>query len=107
MNNHTFNDLRLTADTEEQRQSLCCSNEENTCSDDHHYFFLENLLLNCKALIINTSRKRKYPKETNWKQKFQKPQNENICLTNLNVQTNGNIPILAFGACNQCYKKVR
>ena len=45
MNNHTFNDLRLTADTEEQRQSLCCSNEENTCSADHHYFFLDVLFL--------------------------------------------------------------
>lgn len=35
-------------------------------------------------------------KETNWKQKFQKPQNENIYLTNLNVENNGNFPILRF-----------
>ena len=28
---------------------------------------------------------------------FQKPENENICLTNLNVENNGNFPILAFG----------
>jgi hypothetical protein len=29
--------------------------------------------------------------------KISKPQNENICLTNLNVENNGNFPILAFG----------
>ena len=95
MNNHTFNDLRLTADTEEQRQSLCCSNEENTCSDDHHYFFLENLLSSCKALIINTPRKRKVSKETNWKQKIQKPQNENICLTSVNTENKRNFHFLS------------
>lgn len=33
-------------------------------------------------------------------QKFQKPQNENFCLTNLNVENNGNFPILSFGVCN-------
>jgi hypothetical protein len=38
----------------------------------------------------------KNEKGTNWKQKFQKLQNENICLTNLNVENNGNFPILAF-----------
>ena len=27
-----------------------------------------------------------YAEETNWKQKFEKPQNEDICLTNLNVE---------------------
>ncbi|MDD5960723.1 MAG: hypothetical protein PUC16_00385, partial [Bacteroidales bacterium] len=46
---------------------------------------LENLLPNCKVLNINTPKKQKVPKETNWKQKFQKPQNENICLTYLNT----------------------
>ena len=64
MNNHTFNDLRLTADTEEQRQSLCCSNEENTCSDDHHYFFLEILLIVRNVLIININWNGKMTKET-------------------------------------------
>jgi len=34
-------------------------------------------------------------KETNWEQKIQKPQNEDICLTNLNVVNNGNFPILS------------
>jgi len=34
----------------------------------------------------------KQAKETNWKHKFEKPQNENICLTNLNVEINGNFP---------------
>jgi hypothetical protein len=30
--------------------------------------------------------KAKTAKGTNWEQKFQKPQNENICLTNLNLE---------------------
>jgi hypothetical protein len=38
----------------------------------------------------------KTTKGTNWEQKFQKPQNENIYLTNLNVENIGNLPILAF-----------
>ena len=33
-------------------------------------------------------------KGTNWEQKFQKLQNENIGLTNLNVANKGNFPIL-------------
>ena len=37
-----------------------------------------------------------YAEETNQKQKIRKLQNENICLTNLNVENNGNFPILAF-----------
>ena len=41
----------------------------------------------------------KYTQGTNWKQKFQKPQNENTRLTNLNVASNGNFPILSFGDC--------
>ena len=40
-------------------------------------------------LNINTPRKQKQPKETNWKQKFQKPQNGNICLTYLNTEKLG------------------
>ena len=36
-------------------------------------------------------------KETNWKQKFQKPINENVCLTYLNGETNGNFHFLSFG----------
>jgi len=39
----------------------------------------------------------KHARETNWKQKSQKLQNENIGLTNLSVANNGNFPILAFG----------
>ena len=62
-----------------------------------HYLLLENLLPNCNVLIINTPRKQKVPKETNWKQKFQKPQNENICLTYLNTEMNGNFHFLSFG----------
>lgn len=62
------------------------------------YAFLENLLIECNMLIINVPRKPKWPKETNWKQKFQKPQNENICLTYLNTEMNGNFHFLSFCA---------
>ena len=58
--------------------------------------FFENLLSECKTLIINTPQNPKQPKETNWKQRFQKPQNENICFANLNVENNGYFPILGF-----------
>ena len=40
-----------------------------------------------------------YAEKTNQKQKFRKPQNENVCLTNLNVENNGNFPIWGFGDC--------
>ena len=63
-------------DTEEQWQSLGCCDKEDTCANDHHDFLFQNLLPNCKVLNINTPKKQKVPKETNWKQKFQKPQNE-------------------------------
>ena len=62
----------------------------------HRDRFLENLLPSCKVLNINTPRKRKVPKETNWKQKFQKPQNENICLTYLNTENKRNFHFLSF-----------
>lgn len=48
-------------------------------------------------MIHNTVLLEKHTQETNQKQKFQKHQNENISLTNLNVANNGNFPILAFG----------
>ena len=44
----------------------------------HRDRFLENLLIKRNALIINTYKKQIKAKETNWKQKFQKPKNENI-----------------------------
>ena len=50
-------------------------------------------------MIHNYIEKTKPVKGTNWEQKFQKPQNENICLTNLNVDNNGNFPILGFWGC--------
>jgi hypothetical protein len=50
-------------------------------------------------LIHSYIKKIETAKETNWEQKFQKPQNENICLTNLNVENNGNFPILTFVEC--------
>ena len=95
MNNHIFSHLRLTADAEEQRQSLCCSNEENTCSDDHHDLLFQNLLSEYNLLMIITPRKPIRPKETNWKQKFQKPKNENICLTYLDTVMKGNFHFLS------------
>ena len=61
---------------------------ERACANAHHDLPLENLLPSCKVLNINTPRKQKQPKETNWKQKFQKPQNENIFLTHLNTKNN-------------------
>jgi len=48
------------------------------------------------VLIISISKNGKMAKETNWKQKFQKPKNENICLTNLNVESIGNFHFLAL-----------
>ena len=45
------------------------------------HILLENLLLSYNELSINTRQKQKRPKETNGKQKFQKPKNENVCLT--------------------------
>ena len=50
----------------------------NYLANDHHELLLENLLNKRNALIINTYKKQIKPKETNWKQKFQKPKNENI-----------------------------
>ncbi len=68
-----------------------------TATNIHHDLLLENLLIVRKLLIHSYIEKAKTAKGTNWEQKFQKPQNENICLTNLNVENNGNFPILAFG----------
>ena len=86
----------LSLESEEQRKGLCSCNQEDASTDDHHDLLLENLLPNCNALNINTPRKRKVPKETNWKQKFQKPQNENICLTCLNMENKRNFHFLSF-----------
>ena len=88
----------LASDAEEERERIGGGNEEDTCTDGHHDLLLENLLPNCKVLNINTPKKQKVPKETNWKQKFQKPQNENICLTYLNTEMNGNFHFLSFCA---------
>ena len=62
----------------------------------HNHIFLENLLPSCKVLNINTSQKQKQPKETNCKQKFQNPQNENISLTYLNMENKRNFHFLSF-----------
>ena len=90
--------LTLCAYAEEQWKCLSSSHQEDTSTNNHHDWFLENLLPNCKVLNINTPKKQKVPKETNWKQKFQKPQNENICLTYLNTEMNGNFHFLSFCA---------
>ena len=70
--------LCLPSKSEEQKQSLGCRHKENAGSHHQHDFFLENLLIDCNVLIINTYKKQIKAKETNWKQKFQKPKNENI-----------------------------
>lgn len=68
---------------------------------NHRYILLQNLLIPCKYLTINHYLSNEIAKGTNWEQKFQKLQNENICLTNLNVENNGNFPILSFGDCTE------
>ena len=70
--------LCLPSKSEEQKQSLGCRHKENAGSHHQHDFFLEKLLIDCNVLIINTYKKQIKAKETNWKQKFQKPKNENI-----------------------------
>lgn len=68
-----FTGIRHCLHTEEERQGLGSCDKEDAGADNHHDRLLENLLPSCKALNINTPRKQKRPKETNWKQKFQKP----------------------------------
>ena len=46
---------------------------------------------------ISVYKKQKQSKETNWKQKFQKPRNEDICLTYLNVEKKRNFHFLSLG----------
>ena len=77
----------------------------NYLANDHHELLLENLLIECNTLIINTLNEPKQPKETNWKQKFQKPQNENICLTYLNTEMNGNFHFMSFDIVIKMAKK--
>lgn len=57
-------------------------------------------------MIINTSKKQQLPKETNWKQKFQNPQNENTRLTYPNTEMNGNFHFLSFGDMIRVSSKV-
>jgi uncharacterized protein YcaQ len=86
----------LIGDSEEQRQCVGGCNQEDAGTYHHHNLLLENLSILYKLLKHRMVSSRKLAKETNWKQKFLKPHNENICLTNLNVENNGNFPILAF-----------
>lgn len=62
----------------------------------NRYLLLENLPIICKCLIHSYIEKAETTKGTKWEQKIQKPQNENIYLTNLNMENNGNFPILSF-----------
>jgi len=73
------------------------NNGQDDVSTYDHHNLLDNLLIACKWLIHIYIEKAKTAKGTNWEQKFQKPQNENICLTNLNGENKGNFPILTFG----------
>ena len=70
----------------------------------HHDLLLDILLIEFNTLIINAPKKPKQPKETNWKQKIQKPQNEIIYLTYLNTKNNGYFHFLSF-SINANYKK--
>lgn len=91
------NDLFLAFDAEEQWQGMSLHNERDVVSHNHHNSLLENLS-NFHKLLIHSVVSLKYlAEETNWKQKFQNPQNENISLTNLNVENNRNFQILSFG----------
>lgn len=83
-------------ETKEQRQTLSCCDEEDTSTYNHHDALLENLPIICKCLIHSYIEKAETTKGTKWEQKIQKPQNENIYLTNLNMENNGNFPILSF-----------
>ena len=53
----------------------------------HHNLLLEILSSACKRLIHSMVLIVEYAEETNQKQKIRKLQNENICLTNLNVES--------------------
>ena len=46
-------------------------NREDSVIVPTHYLLLEKLLIDCNVLIINTPRKPKQPKETNWEQQNQ------------------------------------
>ena len=69
---------------------------ERACTNDHHDLLLENLLIKRNALIINTYKKQIEAKGTNWKQKFQKSQNENVCVTYLDSENKGNFHFMSF-----------
>ena len=73
----------------------CCIGGQTLIS--HRYLLLENLLIAHKCLIHSDNKQTETAKETNWEQKFQKLQNENICLTSVNTEINGNFHFLSFG----------
>ena len=54
----------------------------------HHDLLLDILSQSCNYLNISIGKKVCISKETNEKQKNQKPQNENICLTSVNAENN-------------------
>ena len=79
-----------------RKQRENCGLREKACANNHHDLLLENQLSSYKVLKISIPTKPKQPKETNWKQKFQKPKNENICLTYLDAENNGNFHFLSL-----------
>ena len=56
-------------------------------------------------MIHSYIKKAETAKGTNWEQKFQKHQNENICLTNLNKANNGNFRFWHLKVTTQWSKK--
>ena len=61
-------------------------NVASVYANNYRDILLENLLIIRKLLIHKYIKKTEMAKGTNWEQKIQNPQNENICLTNLNVE---------------------
>ena len=88
-------------------QSIIRGNKEVTFANGHHYLILENLLIVHKWLIHNYIEKTQTAKETKQKQKFQKLQNENICLIYLKTKKNGNFHYLSFSSALLRVQKVK
>ena len=89
--------MTLTAKTYNTLNNKKLSNALlHKCVNPFVHLLLDKQLISCNILIYNMVYLRNFAKGTNWEQKFQKPQNGNTCLTNLNVENKGNFPILAF-----------
>ena len=59
--------------SENMAEKVLTTVKNHTKQDSHHDLLLEILPIEFNTLIINAPKKPKQPKETNWKQKIQKP----------------------------------